>query len=117
MDSDMFRRMMSEGEPTISHVGQIARLREFKDRLDGGCTFEVGDMVTPRKDAPIKGAGGPQLIVAVRTAPPYDFAAGEGGEPSFGGVFDIRCASFMHGKWRLPPPRRGRHSAAAAQAA
>jgi hypothetical protein len=42
---------------------QIARLTEVAARIAAGNPFKVGDLVTVRDDAPIKGAGKPHLVI------------------------------------------------------
>ena len=55
------RNEVSEGLPEA----QIARLRETSERILFGNTFKPGDLVTVRKDAPIKGAGKPHLVIEI----------------------------------------------------
>ena len=57
------RNEVSEGLPEA----QIARLREVSNLILKGNMFKPGDLVTVRKDAPIKGAGKPHLVVEIDT--------------------------------------------------
>lgn len=56
---------------------QIERLKEVARRIAAGNTFKVGDLVTARKDAPVKGAGKPHLIIEIdNDAPLYQGMVG-----------------------------------------
>jgi hypothetical protein len=56
-----------QDEIDISHEGQIAQLQEALQFIQNGNPFKVGDLVTPRKNAPIKFGGIPHLIVGVNS--------------------------------------------------
>lgn len=77
---------------TISHVGQVARLKEFGDRFSRGCPFKVGDIVTARRDATYKNAGQPHLVLEVEPLPRNLEA--DSASQSYGAVHDMRVASF-----------------------
>lgn len=74
----------------------VASLRETCDRYVAGCPFAVGDLVTPRKDFNMKGAGDPQIVVEVAATPirPFD---GDHGSHAFGPRLDIRFATIARG--------------------
>lgn len=55
------REDKSEGLPEA----QIERLREVSARIAAGNPFKPGDLVTVRKDAPVKGAGKPHLVIEI----------------------------------------------------
>ncbi|MGN6539145.1 MAG: hypothetical protein ACTHKQ_25890 [Mesorhizobium sp.] len=56
---------------------QIERLKEVAARIAAGNKFKVGDIVTVRKDAPVKGAGKPHLIIEIdKDAPRYQGTVG-----------------------------------------
>jgi hypothetical protein len=47
----------------IDEYEQTKRLIEFQDSLSQPCRFQAGDFVTPKIDAPYKGAGKPHLVL------------------------------------------------------
>lgn len=70
--------LMSGGDPREErarplHEAQIMRLREAAGRFTLDIPFAVGDLVTPRRDAPYKGAGEPHLVIATDDRAPYRF--------------------------------------------
>lgn len=77
--------------PKILPEAAIERLREYAQRYRTPCPFEPGDLVTPRKDAPIRGAGQPHIVLEVRRDADLCFA-GEPGTTGFGMRFEMRVA-------------------------
>lgn len=78
---------------------QVATLREVYERYANGCQFKPGDLVTPRNNYSLRGAGLPHVVLEVRTpgeavrtfdAPdPMDTSS-----QRYGARLDIRVASF-----------------------
>jgi hypothetical protein len=88
----------AEEEETILPEAAIARLREAADRYNAINPFEVGDIITPRADAPVIGTGQPHLVVKVSKA--GDFVADrqkEAGTWEAATRFDTICLCIMHG--------------------
>jgi hypothetical protein len=93
----MMQAANEEDGPKILPEAAIARLREVAAAYAAGCRFKVGDIVTPRASANIKGAGGPMIVVEVRTDIPRNFVAPDPhdvGSQAFGGRLDIRTISL-----------------------
>lgn len=58
--------------PGILPEAAIERMKEAASRLHAPIPFNIGDIVTPRKDAPVRGAGQPYMVIAVdENAPIY----------------------------------------------
>lgn len=78
----------------------VARLREAQERWTSSkVPFEVGDLVTPRSDAPLKNIGDPHLVIAVDHNARPDFSSGgEPGSFSYGRLNQIRVLSVLGDK-------------------
>lgn len=67
--AEIFVGSMEDGDQGERFAGlpeaQIARLREVFTRIERGCPFTPGELVTIRKDAPINGVGKPHLIIEI----------------------------------------------------
>ena len=88
-------RQNEEDKPTPLPEAQVARLREMITAYSATtCPFKVGDLVTPRRDSPLKGTGVPHAVVATRDAD-YDWDCGESGDITFGMRFDMRVISVQ----------------------
>lgn len=85
----------SEGLPEA----QIERIMEAAARIAAGNIFRIGDLVTIRKDAPIRGAGKPHLVINIDLdAPLYQ---GEMGGWSHAVRHDVTVLS-IHGDHVVP---------------
>jgi len=99
------RNEVFEGLPEA----QIARLRETSERILFGNTFKPGDLVTVRKDAPIKGAGKPYLVIQIDTD--ADLHAGDLGNWTYATRFNVITIFISNGDivpiaaphWMLEP--------------
>ncbi|WP_024278598.1 hypothetical protein [Xanthobacter sp. 126] len=78
---------------------QAATLKDVAQRYAAGCPFKPGDLVTPRAQHNIKGAGLPQVVLEVIDDPLDAPVAGstkpsDYGNPSFGARLDLRTAGI-----------------------
>jgi hypothetical protein len=92
------REYAEEEEETILHEAAIARLREAADRYNAINPYEIGDIITPRADAPMKGVGQPHLVVKVSRV--GDFMADrqkKAGTWEASTRFDTICLCIMRG--------------------
>lgn len=85
-----------ERVPSISAEGQIARLLERLEVYKASCPFKVGDVVTPRADSSVKGAGLPHVVADILEKPFYNFS-GDFGSNAFGRRVDVRVICFHNG--------------------
>ena len=71
-----------DDKPTILPEAAIMRLREFAAIYAEFPSFKPGDIVTPRKDGTLRGAGEPNIVleVAMHATPLFD--AGQDGSAS-----------------------------------
>lgn len=87
-------------KPSIPHIPEDARLyrlNEYKDRYQLsliGCPFKVGGLVTPRKDSPMKGAGGLHVVIAVYD-PPLIPTFEDSSDGDFAKVRNMRVAALV----------------------
>lgn len=77
---ELMARAMREdddGKPTILPEAAIMRLREFATIYAEFPSFKPGDIVTPRKDGTLRGAGEPNIVleVAMHATPLFDAAS------------------------------------------
>lgn len=79
---------------TIAGEAQVMRLKEFADRYAEPCPYKVGDIVTPRPDVCLRGAGNPHMVIEVRETPIRDFT-GRPGTQDYGTRHDMRVAFFV----------------------
>ena len=98
------QRMMMEGDednssPSISDEGKLARLQEALTAYGKINTYVVGDLVTPLKSSPVKGAGEPHIVVKSNTfKTPTDIPQhnnAEGGSWITAVVNDLVVLTFM----------------------
>lgn len=101
---------------TLPSDGQIANLREmlgiYTDIQDAGTPFKVGDLVTPRANSTIKGAGYPHVVIEV-IDPKLVFSPRHApSDINFGQRVDIRVmchvqdetvASYWGESWQYEP--------------
>lgn len=87
----------SHSGPPILPEAAIMRLREFAEQYHQPNPFKVGDLVTPRPDADLKGAGIPHIVVEVRDHAEPLFI-GDNGDASFGRKIEIRIAHIDSGR-------------------
>jgi len=82
--------------PDILPEAKIARLREAADRIAAPIPFKPGDIVTTRKDSPLKGVGQPRLVIEVN---PDGFDIGEcdAGAWMEAAKFDVRYLTLADG--------------------
>lgn len=84
-----------QARPKISREGQLARLLEAAPRyVSDEVPFELGDVITPRADAAMSGAGEPHVVIAIRHAAPYHFATDMVGSNGFGARMNVRVLCF-----------------------
>ncbi|WP_051949290.1 hypothetical protein [Methylosinus sp. PW1] len=77
--------------PSILPEAAIARLREAGERYAVGNLFRIGDIVTPRKDSDVKGAGDPHVVIETKDSSKAEFAfVGAPGSNTFGQRLDLR---------------------------
>lgn len=80
---------------TITSDAQIMRLKEFADRYNDPCPFKTGDIITPRPDVCLRGAGNPHVVLEVRKTPIHNFTDARPGTIDYGTRHDIRVAFFV----------------------
>lgn len=75
----------------------VERLREAMTRYGEGCAFIVGDMVTPRRDAPHTRVGEPHIVLEVFRVPrQWEMTGGiNSGSNRYGEKLDIRIAHIV----------------------
>lgn len=64
-------REEAEGKPELSRPVQVARLRDAAPRYIDQPRFKVGDLVTPRAEAPLRGHGDPMIVIETRYDDPH----------------------------------------------
>jgi hypothetical protein len=79
-------------EPSLA--SRIAALRERAQRMAAPNPFKLGDVVTVRADADVKGAGQPHVVVEVYDKPIVDTKS-ETGSNQYLRTFDMRVAHFQ----------------------
>lgn len=62
-----------------------------------GCPFKAGELVTPRKDGDVRGAGDPHIVLEVRSTPEPHFTDDPSSNDS-GKRMDMRVSSFVGSK-------------------
>lgn len=92
-----------------------ATLRETLASFSAGCPFKPGDLVTPRANSDLRGAGRPQIVLEVLATPVRNFHVVEDqndvASAAFGSRIDVRIARESHGEivanwtesWKLEP--------------
>lgn len=101
MDTNPFEDMLRQtidrvrdeerAKPRILPEAAIARLRELLPAYTTArAPYQVGDVVTPRRDSAMKQTGEPHLVVAVLDEPVYRFDHGEVSSNGFGQRLDMR---------------------------
>lgn len=94
-------RMLAElGDNDDDHIrneglpeAQIERLKEMAARIAAGNQFKTGDVVTMRKDAPLKGAGKPHVVIEL--CPDAPLHGGKEGNWTNGARFDVIVISVQ----------------------
>ena len=76
--------------PRPLHEAQIMSLRERAPAYIAPCGFKIGDLVTPRRDSPVRCAGEPQLVIDVRNDAQPDFGLASGGSYTCGARLNMR---------------------------
>lgn len=76
-----------------------ASIMEMRDLLAryNEAPFEVGDLVTPRKNAPVRGAGDPHIVLERRDGAVADPHTSTGEGNGRGRRYDMRVACHMTG--------------------
>lgn len=70
---------------------KIAHLREAEAHYRAGVSrFAVGDLVSPKASATLRGAGSPHIVVALRDDAAPDFNDKGVGHPGYGRIPDMR---------------------------
>lgn len=70
---------------------QIMELKEFLSKFKRPNPFKVGDIITPRKGSPYRGADSPHIVVEILTDSDR-YLEGNSGSNAYGAVHDIRVA-------------------------
>ncbi len=65
-------------------------LKEIQQRIQSGCPFKVGDLVTPREGYGTKGVGRPYVVIEVFSEPVRALNPKDLFSPAYGVVHDIR---------------------------
>jgi len=79
-------------KPLPLPAAQIMELREYAAPY-GQCSFKVGDVVTPRPLAPIRGVGQPHLVIEVACEPIRN-TDGDVNSQLFGARLDMRVVGY-----------------------
>ena len=82
-----------ESRTTLSLEECIVALKDKAERMSQPCPFKVGELVTARHDADVKGAGQPHIVVEVFPEPVTDPTA-ESGSNQFLRKYNMRVAHF-----------------------
>jgi len=106
-------------EDLPSHRAQVEWLISTFKRYAAGCAFAPGDLITPRADSNLEGAGLPHIVldvVAPDQAKPR--MTGDPNDASFGARIDVRYArlvsapagetmviAFWEESWKFEPYR------------
>lgn len=86
-------REEDDERPRILPEAAIMRLKEAAGRYAAGNPFKVGDIITPRPDASVRGAGRPHVVIATRSDP-QPVWTNEPGSNGYGICCDIRVLCF-----------------------
>lgn len=85
-------------KPRPCHEAQIMELEQAaRDYAAGAGRFKIGDLVTPKTNTGIVGAGEPRIVVALRPDTDHDMSHDESTEPGaqiFGARWDIRTVAI-----------------------
>jgi len=73
----------------------IMRMREIAPLYQRPCPFKVGDLVTPRSDGPVTGAGAPHLVIEIDSAAVR--STDRPGTTTFNARYDMRVLSEVQG--------------------
>jgi hypothetical protein len=100
-----------QSEKRIPHEGQVARLQEALELYQAPVTFEVGQLVTPRRGSPMTMPGEPHVVLEVDPDAAPDFGADEVGTGGYGQRPQVRVAcvtrdlvaAFWVEAWHLEP--------------
>ncbi len=82
-----------DARTTLSLDDCLAALKDKAQRMSKPCPFKVGELVTARRDADVKGAGHPHIVVEVLSEPVTDPTA-ESGSNQFLRKYNMRVAHF-----------------------
>lgn len=99
---EMMAQMMGEDEDMMVHSkalpeAQIMELTQFLSDYGRPNAFRVGDLVTPRKNAPIRGIGEPHMVTDV-CEQHFNYSHEDPSSNAFGVRISIRVASISrHG--------------------
>lgn len=97
---DMVREWAREQAPKPQPPALIIEaLRDQAQFYTRENPFSVGDIVTPRLGATVKGAGTPHIVVAVNPTADYDFGGHGSGSTAYGRKHDIRVLCWTNGDW------------------
>lgn len=103
----MFAAMADEDDdrPDIADCGKVELLQDLFKRysltLNNGCRFSPGDLVTPRRNSNVKGAGEPHIVLEVRNRPEPTFVGDNAVSSAFGVRQDIRVSCYNKGSGSL----------------
>jgi len=100
-ESEMLRALLGGDDddeerrpPRPLPEAQIATLREISARYTAGCSFAVGDLVTPRAGTNLKDDGEPHIVVEIAAEPHRSFGpdVDATGSHAYGKRLDMRVA-------------------------
>lgn len=110
--SELFADRDEEKKSSILPEAKIMELRAALERYERlSCQFKVGDLVTPRANSPLVGAGNPHIIAEVFYNP-VRFSNGDASKFGCHGKYDVRIITvhddgdvipFMAESWMLEP--------------
>jgi hypothetical protein len=87
-------RSKSDTPTTLSLEHCIAALKDKAHRMMAPCPFQIGQLVTARADADVKGSGRPHVVVEVFDTPVTDPTA-ESGSNQFMRKYNMRVAHYV----------------------
>lgn len=95
---------MLRGDDQVGSIlpeAKVARLQEAVERFTSKNPFKVGDLVTVRADAPLKGAGEPHVVIASGDDN-LSLAKSEEGNWTEGVIKNVMMISILHGTHIMP---------------
>jgi hypothetical protein len=75
-------------------VAQVMDIRDLADRYAKGNPFKVGEVVTPRANAPVHGHATPHVVVEALDTPHWVYGEDSPSSSGWGRRIDIRTAYF-----------------------
>lgn len=110
--SELLADRDEEKKPSILPEAKVMELRAALERYERlNCQFNIGDLVTPRANSPLHGAGDPHIIAEI-FYDPLRISDGNAGKFGCHGKYDVRIIAasedgtiipFMAESWMLEP--------------